>query len=352
MNIKIPDELLQNSKIIALTEDSQKIEIIIEPANPAHFFKKKIESNIRDFFHKNNITKNVVIEFRTKTQEDQKLKTSETSPSNVKSEQSPLKNVKVIIGIGSGKGGVGKSTVTVNLSTTFALRGFSVGLIDADIYGPSIPLMLGVKGMQPSVKKRDNLELIEPLLAYGIKVISLGLFAKDDQPIPWRGPMASNAIKQLFYEVDWGELDFLFVDIPPGTGDVHLTLAQQIKLSGAIVVTTPQEVAMLDVLKAIKMFEMRHIEVPVLGIIENYSYFSPTDAPEKKYYLFGRDGGKKLSELTGIPLLGQIPFFEEIVSMSDNGAPVHTSQDPRLIQPYENIADKLLEVLKERNLFP
>ncbi len=226
-----------------------------------------------------------------------------------------LPDVRNIIAIASGKGGVGKSTVTVNLAQALAATGATVGILDADIYGPSIPTMFGMKGHHPEMKD----DKIQPLEKGGIKVLSIGFLVDDKQAIIWRGPMASSAIKQMISDVNWGSLDYLLMDLPPGTGDIHLTIAQSVPLTGAVVVTTPQEVALADCRKAIGMFNNQHIEIPVLGIVENMSYFSPPEVDGKKYYLFGKDGGQKLASEYELPMLGQIPIQEMIMQNADKG---------------------------------
>jgi ATP-binding protein involved in chromosome partitioning len=233
-----------------------------------------------------------------------------------------LPGVKNIIAVASGKGGVGKSTVAVNLARSLSDLGASVGVLDADIYGPSMPTMFGLQGQKPAQVDGK----MEPLVKDGIKVISIGFLVDESQAIVWRGPMASSAIKQFTTDVNWGDLDYLILDLPPGTGDIHLTIAKQVPVSGAVVVTTPQTVALADCKKAVNMFLNPNINVPMFGIIENMSYFSPEDAPEKKYYLFGKDGGKMLADQFKLPLLGQIPFVESIRESGDKGEAVKSSE--------------------------
>src|SRR5688572_13798907 len=219
-----------------------------------------------------------------------------------------LTGVKNIIAIASGKGGVGKSTVTSNLAVSLAKAGAKVGLIDADIYGPSIPTMFNCEFEQPVVKQVNGRNIIVPIEQYGVKLVSIGFLAPPDSAIVWRGPMASSALKQFFNDVDWGELDYLLIDLPPGTSDIHLTLVQTVPVTGAVIVTTPQKVALADANKGLAMFKQAAINVPVLGVIENMAYFTPEELPDNKYYIFGKDGGKNLSEKHNVPLLGQIPL--------------------------------------------
>ena len=233
-----------------------------------------------------------------------------------------LSRVKHIIAIASGKGGVGKSTVAVNLAVALSKLGHSVGLADADVYGPSIPKMTQTEDAAPIVQDVDGKEMILPILKYGIKWMSIGYFAKPEQPLIWRGPMASNALKQMILQVLWGELDYLLVDLPPGTGDIHISLVSEIPLAGAIIVTTPQAVALSDVQKGINMFRNKDINTPVLGIVENMSWFTPAELPQNKYYIFGKNGGKEMAEKFNLPLLAQIPLVQSICESGDNGIPL------------------------------
>lgn len=230
--------------------------------------------------------------------------------------------VKNIIAVASGKGGVGKSTVAVNLALGLAKTGAKVGLIDADIYGPSIPIMFGLENARPKASNVDGKTRIEPIEKYGIKLLSIGFFTDPNQPVPWRGPMVSTAVKQLFNDADWGELDYLVVDLPPGTGDIHITVTQTFPVTGAVIVTTPQNVALADAKKGIGMFMMNAINVPILGIVENMSYFTPAELPDNKYYIFGQGGGKKLAEQLGVPFIGEIPLIKGISDSGDAGMPI------------------------------
>jgi ATP-binding protein involved in chromosome partitioning len=237
-------------------------------------------------------------------------------------QQEVLAGVKNIIAVASGKGGVGKTTIAVNLAISLAKRGLAVGLLDADIFGPSVPKMFDSETYRPEVKHQNNTDHIVPLYKYGVKVLSTGFFVDPADAVIWRGPMASNFLKQLIINGEWGILDFLIVDLPPGTSDIHLTLVQEVPVTGAIVVTTPQDVALADAVKGISMFRSDKIDVPVLGLVENMSWFTPAELPSNKYYIFGRDGGKKLAEKMNVPLLGQIPLVQSIREGSDTGKPV------------------------------
>ncbi|MES2446879.1 MAG: Mrp/NBP35 family ATP-binding protein [Bacteroidota bacterium] len=264
-----------------------------------------------------------------------------------------LNAIKNIILVSSGKGGVGKSTVASNLAVTLAAQGAKVGLIDADIYGPSVPIMFGLVGAKPSARETEaGKTLILPIEKYGIKLLSLGFFADPDQPVPWRGPMASNAIKQLFNDADWGELDYLFVDLPPGTGDIHITITQSFPIAGAVIVTTPQQVALADTRKGLAMFQMPSINIPVLGVVENMSYFTPAELPENKYYIFGKDGGKELATKYNVPFLGEIPLVQSITAAGDKGEPIAMDETSPLAQAFKEIAGKMAQQISINNVQP
>src|SRR6201991_861672 len=251
--------------------------------------------------------------------------------------------VKNIIAVASGKGGVGKSTVSVNLALGLAKTGAKVGLIDADIYGPSIPIMFGLEGARPKASQVDGKTRIEPIEKYGIKLLSIGFFTDPNQPVPWRGPMVSTAVKQLFNDADWGELDFLVVDLPPGTEDIHITVTQPFPITGAVIVTTPQNVALADARKGIGMFMMNAINVPLLGIVEKMSYFTPAALPDHKYYIFGQDGGKRLAEQFDVPFLGEIPLVKSISESGDSGKPVILDEQNPMSKAFMDMAKKVAQ---------
>lgn len=249
-----------------------------------------------------------------------------------------LPGVKNIICVASGKGGVGKSTVSVNLALSLARNGAKVGLIDADIHGPSIPLMLGIKGQRPSVQEIDGKHYILPLEAHGVKTLSIGLLVDERQAVVWRGPMVSSALKQFVTDCIWGELDYLILDMPPGTGDIHLTLVQTIPVTGAVVVTTPQKVALADARKAMGMFGMNGIEIPVVGIVENMAWFTPAELPDNKYYIFGQGGGQELATEYDVPMLGQIPLIQGIREGGDVGIPVSLEEGSMSQQAFAKVS--------------
>jgi ATP-binding protein involved in chromosome partitioning len=251
--------------------------------------------------------------------------------------------VKNIIAVASGKGGVGKSTVAVNLALGLAKTGAKVGLIDADIYGPSIPIMFGLEGTRPKAREVDGKTRIEPIEKYGIKLLSIGFFTDPSQPVPWRGPMVSTAVKQLFNDADWGELDYMVVDLPPGTGDIHITVTQSFPVTGAVIVTTPQNVALADAKKGIGMFMMNAINVPILGIVENMSYFTPAELPDNKYYIFGQGGGKKLADKLEVPFLGEIPLVKGISDSGDAGKPIVLDEDSIMAKAFTEMAKKVAQ---------
>jgi ATP-binding protein involved in chromosome partitioning len=263
---------------------------------------------------------------------------------------SQLNNIKNIILVSSGKGGVGKSTVASNLAIALAADGAKVGLIDADIYGPSVPTMFGLIDAKPNARETaEGKTLILPIEKYGIKLLSLGFFADPNQPVPWRGPMASNAIKQLFNDADWGELDYLIVDLPPGTGDIHITITQTFPIAGAVIVTTPQKVALADTRKGLQMFRMPGINIPILGVIENMAYFTPAELPENKYYIFGRNGGRALASGFDVPFLGEIPIVQSITEAGDDGAPIALNLESPLAAVFAEIAGRVAQQVSINN---
>lgn len=264
-------------------------------------------------------------------------------------EQPLLPEVKNTLAIFSGKGGVGKSTVSANLAVALAQAGYRVGLLDADIFGPSQPKMFGCEDARPILEEVGGRELIAPVERYGVRLLSIGFFVNPESPVLWRGSMASNALKQLITETHWGELDYLLIDMPPGTSDIHLTLVQTLGLTGAVIVTTPQQVALADAIKGIGMFADEQVQVPILGLVENMAWFTPTELPQNKYYIFGRDGGKELAEELDIPLLGQIPLIQSVCEAGDAGAPAALEKDSLLEIYFRTLARSLTEAVERRN---
>ena len=260
----------------------------------------------------------------------------------VKKNNELLPGVKNIIAVASGKGGVGKSTIAVNLAVTFARKGYNVGLIDADIFGPSIPKMMNAEEAKPYGENRNGKDMILPVTNYGVKMLSIGFFVDPKEAVIWRGPMASNALKQLMGDAIWEDIDYLFIDLPPGTSDIHITLTQSVPVTGAVIISTPQNVALADATKGIKMFQNEKTTVPILGLIENMAWFTPAELPENKYYIFGKDGCKNLAKEMEVPFLGQIPIVQSICEDADQGKPSVLFNDT-ISEAFNNIADELVE---------
>ncbi|MBL4669123.1 MAG: Mrp/NBP35 family ATP-binding protein [Flavobacteriales bacterium] len=319
--------------------EGEKINFDLQLNNPAMHNKKRVTEACE--MHLNRILKTTVILTVNITPIP---KAPETPKEN-----KVLPNVKNIIAIASGKGGVGKSTITANLAIALVKKGYKVGLVDADIYGPSMPLMFNVEHEKPMPIEVNGKNLIKPVESYGVKLLSIGFFANQDQAMVWRGPMATKALSQLFTEADWGELDYMLIDLPPGTGDIHLSLVQTVSVTGAIIVSTPQKVALIDARKAIGMFKMESINVPVLGMIENMAYFTPEELPDNKYYIFGQDGLKSLAQENNIPLLGEIPLVQSIREAGDAGRPAILQENTPQAIAFNSFADNLIKAVKARN---
>ena len=277
------------------------------------------------------------------------VKFTSNTTSQRKAGDTVLPKVKNIIAVISGKGGVGKSTVSANLALALSQGGAKVGLMDADIYGPSVPIMFGVRGERPMMQEVDGKGMIVPLEKYGIKLLSIGLLVDEKNAVVWRGPMASSAIRQFVTDVLWDELDYLVIDMPPGTGDIHLTLVQTVPVTGVVVVTTPQDVALADAKKGIAMFGQAQIKVPIIGIVENMSYFTPAELPENKYYIFGKEGGKRLAEEYDIPFLGQIPLVQSIREGGDEGVPVMVGNEEITKKAFTDFASAAVRSISMRN---
>ncbi len=275
-----------------------------------------------------------------------KVKEPEAQPQQ---EEKILPKVKNVVAVFSGKGGVGKSTISANLAVAMARLGYKVGLLDADIFGPSVPKMFGCEDARPILEEVEGKELIKPEEHYGVKMLSIGFFINAENPVLWRGSMASNALKQLITEANWGELDYLILDMPPGTSDIHLTLVQTLGITGAIVVTTPQDVALADAFKGIAMFREEQINVPVLGLVENMAWFTPEELPNNRYYLFGKEGGKRLAEAQEIPFLGQIPIVQSICEQGDQGKPIATEEESMIANQFLLLAEEVSRQVELRN---
>ena len=314
----------------------------IEISNPTLQFKKRIENicveALQKQFGNTIVVKlNFIVKKVKKVEKDNKIKGN------------PIPGVKNIIAVSSGKGGVGKSTISANLSVALVELGYKVGLVDADIYGPSMPIMFDLVGESPNAIDVNGKKKMQPLENYGVKMVSMGLFTQANQAIVWRGPMASKALNQLIWDSHWGELDYLVVDLPPGTGDIHLSLVQAIPITGAVIISTPQEIALADAEKGVNMFKMDSIDVPVLGIIENMSFFVTEENPDKKYFIFGKDGAKNLAEKLGVELLGQIPIVQSIREAADAGRPGVLQLNTEISNSFINLAKKVVVSIDERN---
>jgi len=319
------------------------IELDISIQNPTLQFKKKVESQCLEVIKSLEDEVNLKINFFV-----------ELAKQEVKIQGEPIAGVDNIIAVSSGKGGVGKSTITANLAVSLSNLGYKVGVLDADIYGPSMHIMFGLEGATPSSVEVNGKNRIKPLESHGVKLLSIGFFAQNEQAVVWRGPMASKALNQLLLDAHWGDLDYLIVDLPPGTGDIHLSLVQAIPLTGAIVVSTPQPIALADAKKGINMFTMDSINVPVLGIIENMSYFTPSELPDNKYYIFGKDGGEVLAEEMKVDFLGKIPLVQSVREASDAGRPAFLQGSTSVAHDLSTVTNNILESVKKRitNLAP
>jgi ATP-binding protein involved in chromosome partitioning len=312
------------------------ISFSVQMKNAAMHARKRMEDACA-FAVERKFGKDITVEVNV-----QALKKSEAA-------QSILPNVKNTIAIVSGKGGVGKSTIAANTAVGLAKKGFKVGIVDADIYGPSIPMMFDVLHYKPLSRQVNNKQYIVPAENYGVKILSIGFFAELDQAVVWRGPMAVKALKQLIFDADWGELDYLIIDTPPGTGDVHLSIVQSLPLTGAVVVTTPQSVALADAKKAIAMFKMDNINVPIIGLVENMSWFTPKNHLDEKYFIFGENGGENLSKSLDISLLGKIPLVQSIRQSGDAGRPAVLQQETVVEKYYDDLCDELMKNIDQRN---
>jgi len=286
---------------------------------------------------------------QTQLGSDIEIKGNITAKAIHQMERPILPGVKNLIAIASGKGGVGKSTVAVNLAIALAKTGAKVGLIDADIFGPSIPKMFGVEDVKPSGIRVDGKERIQPISKFGVNFLSVGFFVATEDAVVWRGPMASKALSQLITDGNWGTLDYLLFDLPPGTSDIHLTLVQTVPVTGAIIVTTPQDVALADVIRGVNMFKGKGVDVPVLGLVENMAWFTPEELPENKYYIFGKDGGVKLAEKLDLPLLGQVPIVQGIREGGDSGNPIACDEQSIIGKVFAEIAANVIKEVENRN---
>ena len=321
---------------------ADEVVVDITMATPALHIKKRAEADIIK-----TIQEKVSLEAKVQVNITMQAPAKPSSPNLIKGK--PIAGIKNIIAIASGKGGVGKSTVTANLAITLSKMGFKVGVLDADIYGPSIPIMFDLANERPLSVNVDGKSKMKPVENYGVKVLSIGFFTKPDQAVIWRGPMASKALNQLIFDAAWGELDFMLLDLPPGTGDIHLSIMQSLPITGAVVVSTPQTVALADAKKGVAMFQQESIDVPVLGIIENMAYFTPAELPDNKYYIFGKQGAKHLAEDSKIPFLGELPLIQSIREAGDAGHPVALQDGTAIEEIFIDITKNVVRETVKRN---
>ncbi len=333
--------MVESGAVTNVITFGDEVVVDITITNPSLQAKKKTEVEILQTIHrlvyeKAKITVNIKVEAPTKS-----------APNVIKGKSIP--GIQNIVAVASGKGGVGKSTVTANLAVTLAKMGFKVGILDADIYGPSIPIMFDVVNEKPLAVNVDGKSKMKPVENYGVKILSIGFFTKPDQAVVWRGPMAAKALNQMIFDAAWGELDFLLLDLPPGTGDIHLSIMQSLPITGAVIVSTPQNVALADAKKGVAMFQQESINVPVLGIIENMAYFTPEELPENKYYIFGKQGAKNLAEDLQVPFLGELPLIQSIREAGDIGHPAALQTATALEQAFEKITQNVVQEVVRRN---
>jgi ATP-binding protein involved in chromosome partitioning len=311
-------------------------------SSPAMHIKKRAEADVIKTI-KEKVSEEAKVMVNIKVEAPAKP----SNPNLIKGKNIP--GIKNIIAVASGKGGVGKSTITANLAVSLSKLGYKVGILDADIYGPSIPIMFDVVKERPLSTTIDGRSKMKPVENYGVKVLSIGFFTTPEQAIIWRGPMASKALNQLIFDAAWGDLDYMLIDLPPGTGDIHLSIMQSMPITGAVVVSTPQPVALADARRGVAMFQQENIQVPVLGVIENMSYFTPEELPENKYYIFGKEGAKNLSEDLNISFLGEIPLVQSIREAGDSGRPAALQEETPLAKAFEKITKEVIKELNNRN---
>lgn len=345
-NITVPGEgqnMVASGAVKNVITFGDEVIVDITIQNPSLQAKKRTEVDILKTIHekvyeKAKITVNVKVEAPVQN----------AAKANV-IKGKPIAGIQNIVAVASGKGGVGKSTVTANLAVTLAKMGFKVGVLDADIYGPSIPIMFDVANEKPLAVNIDGKSKMKPVENYGVKVLSIGFFTQPDQAVVWRGPMAAKALNQMIFDAHWGELDFLLLDLPPGTGDIHLSIMQSLPITGAVVVSTPQNVALADARKGVAMFQQESIDVPVLGIIENMAYFTPAELPDNKYFIFGEGGAKYLAEDLKVPFLGELPLVQSIREAGDIGRPAALQTETPLVQAFEKITQNVVQEVVRRN---
>jgi ATP-binding protein involved in chromosome partitioning len=335
--------LVENKNISNLVVFGNEVIVDVTISNPTLQAKKKVESEIKKTIL-SKVDEKIDVKVNVKTSAAPKKEEKSTL---IKGKKIP--SIQNIIAIASGKGGVGKSTITANMAVSLSKMGFKVGILDADIYGPSMHLMFDVEKERPISVKIEGRSKMKPIENYGVKLLSLGFFTNPNQAVIWRGPMASKALNQLIFDADWGELDFLLIDLPPGTGDVHLSIVQALPINGAVIVSTPQTIALADAKKGVAMFQQESIQVPVLGIIENMAYFTPEELPDNKYYIFGKDGAKHLAEDINTKFLGEIPLVQSIREAGDVGHPVALQENTSLENAFATLTKEMVSELLKRN---
>ncbi|WP_417799230.1 P-loop NTPase [Tenacibaculum sp.] len=333
--------LVENENITNVVTFGDEVIVDVTIANPSLQAKKKVEVEIMKAIHQ-HIDQKIDVKVNVKVEVQQK-----ENPNQIRGKEIP--NIQNIIAIASGKGGVGKSTITSNMAVSLAKMGFKVGVLDADVYGPSQHLMFDVEREKPLAVNVNGRSKMKPIESYGVKLLSLGFFTDPSQAVIWRGPMASKALNQLIFDADWGELDFLLIDLPPGTGDVHLSIVQAVPINGAVVVSTPQNIALADAKKGVAMFQQESINVPVLGIVENMAYFTPAELPNNKYYIFGNGGAKNLAEDIETSFLGEIPLVQSIREAGDVGHPVALQENTPLAEAFTEVTKEMVSQLLKRN---
>lgn len=342
--ITVPGEgqnMVESGAVNNIQIFGDEVEVDITIKNPSLQARKKTEVEILKIIHR-EVYEKAKIKINIKVDAPTKPKVNEIKGK-------PIPGIQNIIAVASGKGGVGKSTVTANLAVTLAKMGFKVGLLDADIYGPSMPIMFDVAHEKPLAITINGKSKMKPVENYGVKLLSIGFFTQPNQAVIWRGPMASKALNQMIFDAHWGELDFMLLDLPPGTGDIHLSIMQSMPVTGAVVVSTPQEVALADAKKGVAMFQQDSINVPVLGIVENMAYFTPAELPENKYYIFGREGAKNLAQDLDVPFLGEIPLVQSIREAGDVGRPAALQTATPVEQAFEELTKNVVQELVHRN---
>jgi ATP-binding protein involved in chromosome partitioning len=343
-NISVAGEgqnMIESGAVQNIVTFADEVIVDLKLSTPALHIKKRAEVDVMKAIH-DHVYEKAKVKVNVKVDAPKEKKTNEIKGK-------PIPGIQNIIAVASGKGGVGKSTVTANLAVSLAKMGFKVGMLDADIYGPSGPIMFDVVNEKPLSVNVNGKSKMKPVESYGVKMLSIGFFTKPDQAVIWRGPMAAKALNQMIFDADWGELDFLLVDLPPGTGDIHLSIMQSMPITGAVIVSTPQNVALADARKGAAMFQQENINVPVLGIIENMAYFTPDELPDNKYYIFGEAGAKRLSQDINVPFLGEIPLVQSIRESGDVGRPAALQDNTVVSRAFEELTRSVVQEVVNRN---